>query len=102
MFKTELRRVTDENAKLKLAYDISENTSSKLTKENAETRMEVEKLRARIIKLRKRKNAGTNTDSQFCKNCKKEYNEAENFNWSCRTHVGEWGGDLWWCCGKII
>lgn len=63
-------------------------------------RIEVEKLRHRIIKLRKKKHTGVYANSQFCKNCKKEYNESENFNWSCRTHLGEWGGDLWWCCGK--
>jgi hypothetical protein len=26
--------------------------------------------------------------------------ETENFNWSCRTHQSEFGGELWWCCGK--
>jgi hypothetical protein len=35
-----------------------------------------------------------------CKTCGKEYNEKENFNWSCRTHRSEWGGEMWWCCGK--
>ena len=35
-----------------------------------------------------------------CKNCTKEFNEKENFNWSCRTHQSEWGGEMWWCCGK--
>ena len=29
-----------------------------------------------------------------------EYNDKENFNWSCRTHPSEWGGTVWWCCGK--
>jgi hypothetical protein len=27
--------------------------------------------------------------------------ESENFNWSCRTHQSEFGGEMWWCCGKI-
>lgn len=35
-----------------------------------------------------------------CKNCCNEYNEKENFNWSCRMHQSEWGGEMWWCCGK--
>ena len=26
--------------------------------------------------------------------------EKENFNWSCRTHRGEYSGEMWWCCSK--
>lgn len=37
---------------------------------------------------------------RICKNCSKEYREKENFNWSCRIHPSEWGGEMWWCCGK--
>jgi hypothetical protein len=29
-----------------------------------------------------------------------EFSDKENFNWSCRTHSSEWGGTVWWCCGK--
>jgi hypothetical protein len=32
--------------------------------------------------------------------CKQEFHEKENFNWSCCTHRSEWGGTMWWCCGK--
>jgi len=35
-----------------------------------------------------------------CKNCQKDYLENENFNWSCRTHQSDYGGEIWWCCGK--
>ena len=24
----------------------------------------------------------------------------ENFNWSCRVHASDFGGEMWWCCGK--
>ena len=37
---------------------------------------------------------------RICQNCMKEFNEKSNFNWSCRTHQGDWGGNMWWCCGK--
>merc|ERR1711957_262044 len=37
---------------------------------------------------------------KMCKNCGKEYTEEGNFNWSCRTHRSEYGGEMWWCCGK--
>lgn len=37
---------------------------------------------------------------KMCKKCNKEYKETENFSWKCRTHWSEFGGELWWCCGK--
>ena len=36
----------------------------------------------------------------MCKVCNKEFAESENYNWSCVTHSSEWGGQMWWCCGK--
>ena len=36
----------------------------------------------------------------MCRNCTKEFHEKENFNWSCRIHQSEYGGKIWWCCGK--
>ena len=40
-------------------------------------------------------------DQKTCRFCSKEYLESENFNWSCRTHRSEFGGEMWWCCGKL-
>jgi len=45
---------------------------------------EREKMRARIQKLKKRRNF--NLNQKICRNCGREYLEKENFNWSCRTH----------------
>lgn len=39
-------------------------------------------------------------NQKICRNCLKEYNDKDNFNWSCRTHQGEFGGVIWWCCGR--
>lgn len=39
-------------------------------------------------------------NQKYCTNCKKDFNENENYNWSCCVHRSEWGGDMWWCCGK--
>lgn len=60
---------------------------------------EKEKLKLRIQKIVARKG---NYDAQVktCKKCHKEFKEKENFNWSCRTHQSDWGGEMWWCCGK--
>jgi len=37
---------------------------------------------------------------RICNKCGIEYHEKENYNWSCMTHKSEFGGDIWWCCGK--
>ena len=41
-----------------------------------------------------------NKDFKICANCGLEYNETNNFKWSCRTHQSEYNGEMWWCCGK--
>ena len=38
--------------------------------------------------------------NKTCKICGKEFRESENFNWSCRRHTSDWGGDIYWCCGN--
>lgn len=56
-------------------------------------------MRDRIKKL-KLKRGKYDVSQKVCKNCGKDYNEKENFNWSCRTHRSEFSGEIWWCCGK--
>ena len=56
-------------------------------------------MRERIKKLKLRRGKYDN-NLKICKNCGREYNEKENFAWSCRTHRSQWSGELWWCCGK--
>ena len=60
---------------------------------------ERDKQKKRIQKLIARK-GNFSSGIKACKNCNNEYRENENFNWSCRTHQSEWGGEMWWCCGK--
>ena len=60
---------------------------------------EREKLKVRIIRLIAKK-GNFQQGIKTCKNCTNEYNEKENYNWSCRNHQSEWGGEMWWCCGK--
>ena len=43
---------------------------------------------------------GTNNKIKMCSNCNREFEEKDNFNWSCKTHQSEYSGILWWCCGK--
>lgn len=71
----------------------------KLDKQNKTLLYDRDKSKQRIQKLMQRKGK-FDSGIKSCKKCNKEYNEKENFNWSCRTHQSEWGGELWWCCGK--
>ena len=55
------------------------------------------KLRINKLKLRKGYDLGS---LKLCYNCKKDFKDSENFNWSCRVHQSDWSGEMWWCCGK--
>ena len=70
-----------------------DKTNKKLVDESS-------KMRARITKLLSRKGK-FDSGLKTCRNCGKDYNEKENFNWSCTQHTGEWSGQMWWCCGKL-
>lgn len=52
-----------------------------------------------MIKIKNRKGR-IDLGVKICKICTREYNETDNFNWSCQTHKLEYGGEMWWCCGK--
>lgn len=84
-----------------MADDAQENFDARiiLEKEKKNLVAEREKMKDRMKKLKTRK--GKHDMSQkTCKSCNKEYLDKENFNWSCRMHLGEWSGEIWWCCGK--
>ena len=88
----DIKQKTDEAAE---AFEKTIN----LEKEKKNLVAEREKMKERIKKLKTRKGKHDMT-AKTCKNCGKEYSEKENFNWSCRMHLGEWSGEIWWCCGK--
>ena len=71
----------------------------KYEKLNKNLLQERDKQKLRIVKLISRKGK-FDSGLKTCKNCGKEYSEKENFNWSCTVHIGDWGGQMWWCCGK--
>ena len=70
-----------------------------MSKDISILKSEREKLLQRIQRIKNRKGK-EEFGIRLCKNCGKEYNEKENFNWSCRTHKYEFSGEMWWCCGK--
>lgn len=61
---------------------------------------EREKMISRIEKLKVRGRRFKVDTHKICSNCRKEYRDQDNFNWSCRVHRSEWSGVMWWCCGK--
>ena len=56
-------------------------------------------MKDRMTKLKARRGKVA-LDFCTCKKCGKDYNDKENFNWSCRTHKSDWSGEMWFCCGK--
>lgn len=70
---------------------------------NAEKKAKVlenqrQKMKDRIMKLKTSRRM--DLASKTCRLCTKDFNDKENFNWSCRTHRSEYSGEMWWCCGK--
>ena len=90
----------DDITSKKSLLEVAEGAITKLKLEQQGMREDQEKLRQRISQLRQNRTNVSNILSKFCKNCKREYQEKDNLNWSCRVHRSEWGGDIWWCCGK--
>ena len=72
---------------------------AKIDKQCKKLQDEGVKMKARITKLISRKGK-FDSGLKTCKNCGRDYSEKENFNWSCTQHIGDWGGQMWWCCGK--
>ncbi|KEP63381.1 UNVERIFIED_CONTAM: hypothetical protein HHA_280435 [Hammondia hammondi] len=71
-----------------------------MDKQMKELREDRDKLKQRIARFRARRKM-FEAQQRTCKNCGKDYEETENYNWSCRTHHSEYGGEMWWCCGKL-
>ena len=86
-----IRQLIWEIDKLNKALSAADKQNKILTSDR-------EKLKLRVSKLLARK--GKDSGLKQCRNCMKEYNDKENYNWSCRTHRSEWSGEMWWCCGK--
>ena len=62
-----------------------------------ELKMQAEQQKLYIVKLKNKKNTGKRN---ICGYCNKDFEDKDNLNWSCVTHIGLWGGTMWWCCGK--
>ena len=96
--KDRIAQLDQETRQAVKEKDIAIDEMTKMSKQMVVVSNEREKLKEKIAKLKNRRNVDLN--QKICKNCSKEYLENENYNWSCRTHRSEFGGEMWWCCGK--
>lgn len=91
--QTRLQQVEEERDKLRLEEQKYEKRFKDLSEE-------YEKLRTRMHQYRLRRRQFGEVEEKLCKLCQRVYTEAENFQWSCKIHTGEFGAEVWWCCGK--
>lgn len=92
--------LTNELAGLKDELERSKTSEAKLEKRYKDLEDEHTKLRQKVKQNRLKRKQFGEADFQICRWCQREYSESENFNWSCRTHRGEFGDHMYWCCGK--
>ena len=75
---------------------------AKLTERGRLLEKERNTIRERLLKLKKRKGK-IDFGLKLCKNCGSDYQDSENYNWSCRFHLYPIYNDVdefWWCCTK--
>lgn len=92
--------LTEENDRTKQTLSAYVTKYNKVDAHYKSVIKQRDRLRVKLIRLQKTRVVTKETMSKTCKNCNQEYQEKDNFNWSCRTHQSEWGGRVWWCCGK--
>ena len=91
-FKLEqnLKELHDSYVSVKNLELVNENNLNKAILEIDLLKKRIERLKVRKVKL----------NQKICKFCNQEFVENENYNWSCRTHQSDYGGEMWWCCGQ--
>merc|ERR1719253_707566 len=100
LFERERERCKEEEIQIAVETDNTRKERDRLERKIQELSEDRDKLKARLKKYRARRNL-FQIDQKSCRCCGKDYLESENFNWSCRTHQSEFGGEMWWCCGKF-
>jgi hypothetical protein len=93
--KSELtcKRLEEERSKLADNFADLEKRHKMMTEEQDKARLKLRHLR------NKRKTFG-GMEEKICRNCGRPFYDSDNFNWSCRIHFSQFGGEMWWCCGK--
>ena len=86
--------------KTKEQLDTEREDSTKLQKQFQDLVDEHDKLRQKMKQNRLKRKQYGESEEKICRKCQRIFTDAENFNWSCRTHKSEYGDEMWWCCGK--
>ena len=63
---------------------------------------EYERTRTKLADVMAQSKKNRMNTEKVCENCSKVFTEENNYNWSCATHSGVWGGFMYWCCGNNI
>jgi chromosome segregation ATPase len=92
-WEADYKRVDEERSKIQSEHTELEKIHKILNDEQGKTRQKLKQMRS------KRRQFGE-MEEKLCKNCGRSYYDSENYNWSCRVHFSQYGGELWWCCGK--
>ena len=86
-YKVEVDRVTRKRDELEGLLEVTKRDLDILNREYEEVRRRITSTKVAAIE-------------KVCINCKKLYQESENMNWSCKTHMSQYSANMWWCCGK--
>ena len=86
-YKQELDRITQERDETASLLQLTRRDLEILNKEYDEIRRRISNVKSSSLET-------------VCIHCKKLYQEAENMNWSCKTHMSQYSSNMWWCCGK--
>jgi hypothetical protein len=97
---TRVRHLENERDKFKGQVIALLEKNQKLDLQSRIVNKERDRYKMKVIRMQNMQKKSGGTQTKICKNCHAEYTDKENFNWSCRTHSSEWGGTVWWCCGK--
>mmetsp|Transcript_28881 Transcript_28881/g.51473 ORF Transcript_28881/g.51473 Transcript_28881/m.51473 type:complete len:686 (-) Transcript_28881:31-2088(-) len=100
LFKEYQQRMDRKMNDLTMENETLKDQADHLNKQFKNLGEEYEKVRQRVKQFRSKKKQYGMVEEKVCKRCQKVYNEAENYNWSCKTHSSEFGGEIFWCCGK--
>lgn len=85
--KRKIEELFEEKAETNELLETSQKNFESLT-------IEYEGAKKRLIALK------LPSSENICNYCRKSYKEANNFKWSCKTHLSPYSGTIWWCCGK--
>lgn len=92
-WESDFKLVEEERSKMQADFIELEKRHKIITEEQ-------DKARLKLKQMRIKRRAFGEMEEKICKNCSKSYYDNENYNWSCRIHFSQYGGEVWWCCGK--